>query len=311
MSSRTVESFLITDREQWKARRGGDITASVAGALFGEHEYLTKWELWMQKAGKLTRDFEESRAMRRGRLMERVAFEMLVEDRPTWAVVMTNDRYYRDPEARIGATPDGVAHKLIKGTARKGAIQAKTTTEDNFNRRWKDSEGNIVLPLWIAIQVTIEAVLIGAEWAAVAVLIIGKDGGLDLEVIDVPVRQSLYDLVKKKTAQFWHSVELDQEPAPDFLQDADAIRDAFADENGQEKDLSGNGEIEELLIDRERLKSSLRDDERRLEQIDTRLIYELGSCSRAHYPGWKIARPLRRRGDVTFRQFEIRRLRSN
>jgi hypothetical protein len=48
-----VEKIAIINEAQWLALRKEDVTASVAGALLGVHEYTTAYGLWAQKTGAL------------------------------------------------------------------------------------------------------------------------------------------------------------------------------------------------------------------------------------------------------------------
>ena len=50
------------------------------------HDYLTPFELWARKSGLVTADVADNPAMRRGRLLEPVALQMLKEERPEWTV---------------------------------------------------------------------------------------------------------------------------------------------------------------------------------------------------------------------------------
>lgn len=63
----------------WHRLRAKDITASVAGALIGVHEFTTIYELWSLKTGREFQSTEETDAIRRGRLLEPVAVEFLRE----------------------------------------------------------------------------------------------------------------------------------------------------------------------------------------------------------------------------------------
>ena len=81
-----VEVFTPRDRAAWLKVRGKDVTASVVGALFNAHEFITPYELWARKTGRLPKDSEETVAMRRGRLLEPVAVQMLRVDHPDWQI---------------------------------------------------------------------------------------------------------------------------------------------------------------------------------------------------------------------------------
>ena len=105
----TIESFPVTDRAEWLRWREQDVTASVVAALFGPdvHPYMSPFHLFALKAGLIQEDPEETPAMRRGRLLEPVALELLREERPTWDCRHVN-RYFRDTVHRVGGTPGRV-----------------------------------------------------------------------------------------------------------------------------------------------------------------------------------------------------------
>src|SRR4029079_19449389 len=98
----------LNERDRWLELRKRDVTASVAGALFGVHDFVTPYQLWALKSGLIEDNIVETAAMRRGRLLEPVAIRLLREERPTWRVEPCST-YFRDPHARIGATPDALA----------------------------------------------------------------------------------------------------------------------------------------------------------------------------------------------------------
>jgi predicted phage-related endonuclease len=69
-------------RADWLDIRKGFVGASEAAALIHCHPYLTLTHLWALKAGRIDPE-PENPAMRRGKLLEPVALEMLAEERPT------------------------------------------------------------------------------------------------------------------------------------------------------------------------------------------------------------------------------------
>ena len=71
-----------------------------------------------------------SPAMRRGRLMESVALEVIKEMHPDWDVRPANE-YLRDPAHRIGATPDFYA-----STPKPAVIEAKSVEPGVLQRTW-------------------------------------------------------------------------------------------------------------------------------------------------------------------------------
>lgn len=269
-----IERIAIEDREQWLKLRQRDVTASVAGALLGVHEHTTAYEQWALKSGRIPPDIEENDAMLRGRLLEPVAAQLLAMKRPEWRQTVPG-AYYRDPDVRLGATPDLFVDCPERG---RGIVQIKTTADMIFRQKWRDeTTREIVLPLWIAVQTMTEMHLTGRSWGAVALMVVGM--GLDLHVIDVPMHSGVMLKTIGATRDFWRLVESGEEPAPDYGRDKATIERLYAEDDGGEIDLSGDNHIRSLLVDRaewiERRKSA----EKAIEPIDAEIKHRMGNAA--------------------------------
>lgn len=233
-----IERIAIENREQWLALRQSDVTASIAGALLGVHPYSTAFGLYLLKTGKITEDPEETGPMRRGRLLEPVAVQMLREDRPDWTIEEYPIGYYfRDPVARIGATPDVFA---TNEHGKPGIVQLKSVEPSIFRRDWKTESGMVEPPLWIVVQAILETYLTGREWAAVAPLVVGF--GLELPIIDIPIHAGIFARIKLEVDQFWQRVADGKAYDPDYARDGSLIAQLYPQDNGVEIDLSGDNE---------------------------------------------------------------------
>lgn len=277
-----IERHPVTDRASWLAMRQRDVTASVAGALLGVHEFTSAWGLWALKSGKITEDPTETPPMRRGRLLEPVAVEMLREDRPEWEITR-GAVYYRDPEARIGATPDALARCPTRGL---GAIQIKTVEPSILRRKWRQDDGTFEPPLWIAVQAIVEAELTGAAWACVAALSVGH--GLDLHVIDVPLTPGIMPRLREAVADFWRRVESGEAPDPDFARDAAVLARLYPADDGTEVDLSADNRLPEILARRVEVRDIIKAAEKEADEIDAEIKAKIGPHARAHVPGWRV-----------------------
>jgi hypothetical protein len=233
-----IERIAIENRDQWLALRGQDVTASIAGALLGVHPYSTAYGLWLLKKGMIAEDPEETGPMRRGRLLEPVAVQMLREDRPDWTIEeYPIGYYYRDPAARIGATPDVFA---TNEHGKPGIVQLKSVEPSVFRREWKTESGMIEPPLWIVVQAILETYLTGREWAAVAPLVVGF--GLELPIIDIPVHAGIFARIKAEVDQFWQRIDANNPYDADYARDGHLIAQLYPQDNGVEIDLSGDNE---------------------------------------------------------------------
>jgi hypothetical protein len=234
----TVDRIAIESREQWLSCRSQDVTASIAGALLGVHPYSTAYGLYLLKKGLITEDPEETGPMRRGRLLEPVAVQMLREDRPDWTI---HDHpvgyYYRDSVARIGATPDVLA---TDADGKIGIVQVKSVEPSVFRRDWKNEDGSVEPPLWIVVQGIIEAHLAGAEWAAVAPMVIGF--GVEMPIIPIPIHAGILDRIKAEVSTFWQRIDEGRNYDPDYARDGSLIAKLYPQDNGVEIDLSADNE---------------------------------------------------------------------
>lgn len=217
----TVRIITPTDRLQWHHARKSFITASVAGALLNVHPYTTAYQLWAEKTDRIVQEDEENAAMRRGRMLEPVAAQMLREERPDWIIDYRADNaFYCDDDIRIGATPDCFAMRPdLRG---QGIVQFKTSSEEAFRTGWKDPEtGDTEIPLWIAVQAIVEAKLTGAAWASVAVLVVGR--GILMEVIDIPLHDSVWSKLVTAVATFWRVTDSGEHPPIDWDRDGSTV----------------------------------------------------------------------------------------
>lgn len=266
-----IEVWPITDRAAWLARRQNDVTASDIGALLGVHDYnKTPYRLWARKSGLESEDSEETPAMIRGRLMEPVAVNLLREMHPSWNITTPN-KYYRDPSARLGATPDAFASDPLK--AGFGVIQIKTVGAITFQHKWRCEDGTIECPLWIAAQAIVEAHLTGASWAMVAPMRMGE-GGLDLDEIEIPLHAELIARIESEVTAFWRAVETRCPPDPDLHCDAELIERLY---NPEAKiiDLSSDNFAADLVDERERLGEQAKYAKERRQEIKTELLLKL------------------------------------
>jgi len=310
-----IEIIRPKDRAAWLRLRKQDVTASQIGALFGEHEYTTAFELWAVKTGRVARDEEESPAMQRGRLLESVAVALLREQYPLWEIEhnAAANIYYRDPAARLGGTPDVIVSNdhwqddEDRGRRGRGVVQIKSVEASIFRRKWIDEEGNVEVPLWIALQATLEAYLTGAEWAAVAPLVIGH--GLDMPLIDIPLVSGVVDAMKAKVAEFWQMVAEGREPVADYARDGALLDRLYAEgDEFHEVDLSADNRVAHLISERAVLADDARAASLEIQQIDAEIKSKLGQAHIAHIAGGKKItwKPVKRTGfyvePTTYRQ---------
>lgn len=293
-----IQIIRPADRAAWLRARQKDITASTVGVLWGVHDFMTTYELWAIKTGRVARDDQESDAMRRGRLLEPVAVQIIREDYPRFAVNYSTDAqvYYRDPDLRLGATPDVIVDCPDRG---RGIIQIKSVEAGVYRRKWLDEDGQAEAPLWIALQATLEAHLVGAEWAAVMPLVIGF--GIEAPLVEIPLdhKAEIIARMAEASAEFWAMVDEDREPPIDFDRDAALIDRLYSvGDPREEADLTSQIEIldtiEAIKAHRDRLRAA----EAAVHRYEAEIKAAMGSAEIAHIPGGQTIKwPTYRRRD--------------
>jgi predicted phage-related endonuclease len=274
-----IQRIPITDREQWLGLRKHDITASTVGALFNLHPYSTVYELFLEKTEYDPPNID-SKAMRRGRLLEPVVAAAVADEHPEWTITKATE-YLRDPAIRLGCTPDFYVEGDPRGF---GIIQAKTAGPFAFKRSWSEDG---MPPMWIALQAATEMMLTGAQWGAVAVLV--NDDDLALHWYDIPRNAGVEARIRDAVENFWIDVDFKNKPQPDFARDADLIA-ALTRKVTRLKsiDLSGDNYLPVILAERATLKKRAADDAKRLKEIDAEIKFKMGDAEIGVIDGFAI-----------------------
>lgn len=262
-----TERINITDREQWLALRRQDITASDVAIALGEGAYASAAELYAEKRG-LRPPLVDNGVLRRGRWGEASVFEALLDENPEWELSRAKI-YLRDPELRLGATPDGFA--IAPGREGVGVVQAKTVSRYVFRQRWlhdPDDDikfGDASMPESYRLQTTTEAMLAEAKWAVLAVLI-NSEYDWQFRLFDVPRDEELEDRIKYGVLKFWHEY-LDAGIMPPFdpQRDERLLKILYPQDSGSTVDLTLDnralGLVEEFVVKRDamsRLKKEIK-----------------------------------------------------
>jgi predicted phage-related endonuclease len=274
-----IEICCPETREAWLDLRMSTIGASEAPAMLGVHPYTTPYQLWAQKSGLV--QFEDNKQTRRGRLIEPVAIEILREERPRWSVIQNvigkDGTFYQDLDAGLSCTPDAFVDK--DDFSGDGICQIKTVNPHAFQSDWM-IDGEIQLPVYVAIQTMQEIYLTGASWGCVAA-IVGFD--LDFHIIDVEIHAGVIARIKREAPEFLRRVRENDPPPPDYARDGAAIADLYRDDDGGTIDLSSNERVMQLVSRRELAKNVEANGAEAAKQrkvIDAELIHYLGNATR-------------------------------
>jgi predicted phage-related endonuclease len=288
----TIERKPITDRNEWLAWRRQDVTASVVGALFGAHPYTTALHIYAEKRGVEFPD-QDNKVMRRGRWLEPAVAKAVEELRPDWKLEAPNV-YLRDPDIRLGCTPDFYIHDPVRGL---GVLQCKTVAPSVYARDWHNGSE---IPFWIVLQTLTECMLADAAFGAVAALLVDAHA-MDCAILEVPRHADSELKILVAVRNFWQQVIIGIEPDPDFGRDADVIKLLTPRERpGKQVDFSGHNELPAMLDERADLMAVIKDADDRRSEIEAQIKYLMGDAEFANgLPDWRITYKTQKRAGYT------------
>jgi hypothetical protein len=322
-----IEIVQPSSRAEWLDLKKSTIGMSEAPALLGCHRWLTRYKLFMTKTGQYEEARQETKVLEnsihlppleRGNFMEDKGLELAGRLRPEWDVIsnsvlenIPSGRMFIDRETGLSSTPDAFLNAPDKASF--GALQIKTVASMEFDKHWKNEEGEIQFPLYVAVQAIGDATLSGCEWACAGAMVSGF--GVDFYLIDVPLTAGLMDRIRREVADFWRRVRENDPYPPDYRLDGDVIKSVYADDDGGEIDLSENKGVLKLIAAREAMKKY--EDEgtsaaKERKTIDAELIHLLGNATRGTLGDGRVieAKTIRRSGftvePTTFRSIKIK-----
>ena len=265
-----IERHPVTDRTSWLAMRKKDVTASAVGALFGVHPYETMYGLYAQKCG-LELPEPDDAVLRRGRLLESAVAAAVAEQKPEWRIEKATE-YLRDPELRLGATPDFYIHGDPRGL---GVLQAKTVAPSVFKRDWVDGKP----PFWISLQNATEMMLEkDAVFGVVAPLIVDPYK-LDCPLFEIPRHGGVEKRITEATKKFWDSIDKGIEPPLNYARDGDWIAAMYPESaEGKSIDLSLDNMLPTILPELVTIQARMKADEKRAEEIKNEIKAKMGDA---------------------------------
>jgi len=280
-----IEQWEITDREAWLARRQQDIGASEIGALLGVSDYETPYSLWTRKSGLIERDQDRTviteekitlSPLGRGLALEPLAIDLARQLKPKWTI-KRGTTYFRDPDARLGATPDAFANDPDRGF---GLIQFKSIEPSVFRQKWINADGEIEAPLEYVVQVNQEAMLTGAAWAVIGVMTISFT--VDLLLIEVPVHAGVQERIRAEVPEFWRRVEERDAPPANYARDGETICGMLRESDpGTVIDLSGHNRIRELGARQTELAAMIKSAQDERSAIRAEILEAIGTAETA------------------------------
>jgi predicted phage-related endonuclease len=280
-----IEWHKFETEAQWLELRNRfrDVTASVAPALYGLG-YMTRLKLHLQMSGvDFSAPDRNDAVLRRGRWMEPAVALAVSERHPEWKIEPAKV-YLRDPELRLGATPDFFIHNDPRGL---GVLECKTVAPSKWESQWDRGR---TPPLEHILQNTVQMMLSGAKFGYIAALLVDAYR-MDLALCEVPGHPGAEDRIRDDVRKAWADVAAGREPQPDYARDAEAIRVLTRTATTDKAfDATGHNELPVILAQRAALMARIKQDRTRCDEIENEVKHLLGDAVTVNgLPDWRIS----------------------
>lgn len=300
--------------QDWLNARKKNINSTEVAALLGMSNYKTKLRLWMEKAGKIESDFEETAPTVWGKRLQTAIGQGISEDNG-WQCFDLQGYYLEDLESRLGASMD---FRVICPEKGPGLLETKSTGFFDEEAGWFKDRA----PMDYEFQIQSQVNLAIADKQAIGWGCIGAlEGRKTTRLYHRAPDTALFDMIREEVNKFWHSVKIDEAPAPDYAADADLIRKMQGEINvGQNISLNGNNRAHDLVTRYDALKKDLifitqpaGEIEKEMEKIKNELHHMMGKAEVALVGDYRIsARETvideRLQNGYSFRRCDIKRI---
>lgn len=292
--------------ETWQQLRGGDVTASELGVLFGDYRYTTPLGMYHRKtSGVPPRETEE---FRRGRIFEPAVAEMLSMEAPFFRLErMSGSRehaYWRarssDPFLRLGATMDyralchrdelgmwldarEVSHPVwtLPDRQLRVAVEMKSVIDGAYRAHWRSGA-----PRGYTLQTATQSMLDNADVGLLVAMVITPGLALSLEVFAVPRLLQVEQMICSKVSEFWAHVAAQRVPKA-MGGDNDSIGEMYEPVRGQVADFR-DPKWDALATTREQNKAAIKVLTEENDGIEVQFKQHMGPATEGEMPGWKL-----------------------
>jgi len=278
----TTITITPANEADWLAMRKQDVTSTESAALFSMSPYLTHFELWHAKRSGQARDFTTNERMTWGNRLEAAIAHGIAADMG-WTIEPMKD-YMRLPELRAGSSFDFRITSLDGGPAH---LEIKNVDYLAFRDGWiEHDDGAIEAPEHIEMQVQHQMMVSGYKRAFIGAFIAGNRG----VVIERQRDEAVIAAMRQAIADFWHSVDANQEPAPMMPADAEAVirLNQYA-QPGKILDAGDDAEIAQLVHDYKHASKQATDWEEDKQACKAKLLARIGDAEKVLLTGWTIS----------------------
>jgi putative phage-type endonuclease len=287
----------ITPRDEahWLDLRTTVLTSTEVSALFDQSPYMTAFELWHRKAGRLDSAFEESERTRWGtRLQDAIA--MGVAEDNGWKV-RRMDEFAILPELRAGSSFDFCIGD--ESNAPTALLEIKNVDHWIAKEGWiverDGTDDYIEAPVHIEMQIQHQMLVSGVDKCYLAALVGGNRILLSERTPD-PVVQ---DAIKQAITEFWRSIDAGEEPVPNFERDAEVIFRLYGNAV-KGKAVDADEKVRVLCEVFDEIKARMKPMEKACDGIRAEILTRIGDASKAVWEGGSVSASMVKETQVSY-----------
>lgn len=208
------------NKQHWLELRSKNLNSTDVSALFGVNPYLTEFELWHRLKEPTVQEFASTERMSWGNALE-AAIANEAARVNGWTIEPFKDYWYL-PESRLGSSFD-FALSPINGVY-STLLEVKNVDTMAYNKNWiEHSDDDIEAPPHIELQVQHQMLITGFSTVYICALV----GGNTLKVLKREVNPSIQDMILKKSAKFWESIDSGVPPKINYERDSEFLIDLY------------------------------------------------------------------------------------
>lgn len=291
---KTYNHSIPAQKAQWLRDRHPNINSTELGALFNISKFATEFTLYHDKRQTEPAWMDDNDRMRAGRFLEPSIAEFAANE--LGVQCMPFDEYYYDPAIRQGTSFDFMIIAASDHKLNGAILEIKNVDQYIFRSdesEWTDS----CLPGYIEAQVQHQMKLSQIKHTVVAVLVGGNDLKFYQREFDPVIARNI-DIVVKR---FWHRVDNNDEPTPDYARDSDYILAMNKITCEGVYDATSNYEFEAWCRQYAYLRKSTLNNQQTMKEIKAKITMKIGSNAHALVDNWHLSYKKNKNGIRSFR----------
>lgn len=270
------EIIIPKDEAHWHEMRSGVVTSTDLSALFGISPYASAFEIWHRKKSGEVLTLEPNARLLWGNRLEKSIAEGIAEDYKM--DVRHMKEFIRIPSWRIGSSFDyAVGDDAI--------LEIKNVDSLAYKDGWIVDAGKAESPPHIELQLQMQLLVSGRSHGWIGALI----GGNKVVLIKREADLAIQEAIKAKVAQFWESIDKNQEPEPDFKRDADFITKLSGYAEPGKVVRNEAGPLDDLVVYYKKWSAEEAAAKEEKEGVKAQILTMIGDAEKVLGPGYTIS----------------------